>query len=103
MNTKVHTLPTHTRKTCDLFRLLAGYDQIGLAPGEIAKALGVGASWVSVNLPALADYGFCERVAGTPRWRLGVAFVRIASTVFMANTDAQDALKQRLHYITTAL
>lgn len=48
MNTKPSpTLPSHTLKTCELFRLLAGYDQVGLAPGEIAKALGVGASCAS--------------------------------------------------------
>ena len=69
------------RKTCELFRLLAGHEVLGLAPGEIAAALGVPPSWCSRNLPALATTGFVEQVAGTNRWRLGVAFVRIATTV----------------------
>lgn len=68
-------------KTCSLFRLLAGHEVLGLAPGEIAKGLGVSPSWVSQNLPALATTGFVEQVAGTNRWRLGVQFVRIATTV----------------------
>ncbi len=78
---KTYTLAEPVRKTCDLFRLLAGHEVLGLAPGEIAKGLSVGASWVSVNLPALAATGFVERVGDTNRWRLGVAFVRIAFTV----------------------
>ena len=69
------------QKTCDLFRLLAGHEVLGLAPGEIAKGLGVPPSWVSQNLPGLASTGFVEQVAHTNRWRLGVQFVRIAVTV----------------------
>lgn len=86
-------LAENLRKTCELFRLLTGHEVLGLAPGEIAKGLGLSASWVSINLPALeAETGFVERVAGTNRWRLGVPFVRIAMTV-MANLNAE---RQRL-------
>lgn len=89
----IRPLPENLRKTCDLFRLLAGHEVLGLAPGEIAKGLEVSASWVSINLPALeAEAGFVERVAGTNRWRLGVPFVRIAMTV-MTNLNAE---RQRL-------
>jgi len=76
-----YPLAAPMRKTCDLSRLLAGHELLGLAPGEIAKGLGVTPSWVSVNLPALATTGFVEQVQGANRWRLGVAFVRIAVTV----------------------
>ena len=79
------------RKICDLFRLLAGHEVLGLAPGEIAKGLGVPASWVSQNLPALATTGYVEQVAGTNRWRLGVQFVRIALTV---STNLNKAKQQ---------
>ena len=80
------------RKTCELFRLLAGHELLGLAPGEIAKGIDVAPSWVSVNLPALATTGFVELVPGTNRWRLGVPFVRIAF-----NVSAQlNAAKKRL-------
>ncbi|MEG0051660.1 MAG: transcriptional regulator [Comamonas sp.] len=79
------------KKICDLFRLLAGHELLGLAPGEIAKGLGVSASWVSINLPALATTGFVEQVAGTNRWRLGVQLVRIAVTV---STNLNQAKRQ---------
>jgi ArsR family transcriptional regulator len=92
MSEKTCTLAGPIRKTCDLFRLLAGHELLGLAPGEIAKGLGVPPSWVSQNLPALATTGYVEQVAGTNRWRLGVAFVRIATTV-ATNLNAE---KRRL-------
>ena len=92
MNEKTYSLPAHSRKVCELLRLLAGHEVLGLAPGEIAKGLEVGASWVSVNLPALAaETGFVERVEGTNRWRLGVQFVRIALTV---STNLNKAKQQ---------
>jgi len=81
------------RKTCELFRLLAGHELLGLAPGEIAKGIGVGAPWVSINLPAIAaETGFVERIDGTNRWRLGVPLVRIANTVTTGLATAQKRL-----------
>lgn len=82
------------RKTCDLFRLLAGHELLGLAPAEIAKGLGVAPSWVSQNLPAIATTGFVERVDGTNRWRLGVPFVRIANTVSTELATAKRRLAE---------
>lgn len=79
------------QKTCDLFRLLAGHELLGLTPGEIAKGMKVSPSWVSINLPALATTGFVEQVQGTNRWRLGVQFVRIAITV---STNLNQAKRQ---------
>lgn len=77
-----YSLPDHTRKTCELLRLLAGNELLGLAPGEIAKGLGVSPAWVSRTLPALeAETGFVERIEGANRWRLGVPLVRISTTV----------------------
>lgn len=91
MSEKTYPLAGPIRKTCDLFRLLAGHELLGLAPGEIAKGLGVPPSWVSQNLPTLATTGFVEQVAGTNRWRLGVQFVRIALTV---STNLNKARQQ---------
>lgn len=82
------------RKTCDLFRLLAGHELLGLSPSEIAKGLDVLPSWVSVNLPAIAGTGFVERVDGTNRWRLGVAFVRISVTVATNLSQARRRLEE---------
>ena len=99
MTEKTYPLAGPIRKTCDLFRLLAGHEVLGLAPGEIAKGLGVPPSWVSQNLPALeAETGFVERVEGTNRWRLGVPLVRIAITVSTNLNQAKrqlDELSQR--------
>ena len=93
MTDKTYTLAEPIRKVNALYRLLAGHEVLGLAPGEIAKSLGVSPSWVSINLPALeAETGFVERVANTNRWRLGVPFVRIAITV-QTNLNAE---RQRL-------
>lgn len=83
------------RKTCELFRLLAGHELLGLAPAEIAKGLEVAPSWVSVNLPAIAAAtGFVERVDGTNRWRLGVPFVRISVTVATNISQARRKLDE---------
>lgn len=83
------------RKTCELFKLLAGHEQLGLAPAEIAKGLDVAPSWVSVNLPAIAaSTGFVERVDGTNRWRLGVPFVRISVTVATNISQARRKLDE---------
>ena len=90
---KTYPLAGPIRKTCDLFRLLAGHEVLGLAPGEIAKGLGVPPSLVSQNLPALeAETGFVERVEGTNRWRLSVPFVRIATTVEVNLNAAKERL-----------
>lgn len=98
---KLVPLPSHTHKTCELVRLLAGNELLGLAPGEIAKGLGVGAPWVSNYLPALAaETGFVERVDGTNRWRLGVPFVRIAMAVTTQLSTAKrqlDEVSNRYH------
>lgn len=81
-------------KTCELFRVLAGHVVLGLAPSEIARAIDVSPSWVSVNLPALAETGFVERVDGTNRWRLGVSLVRIATTVAADLSSARRRLDE---------
>ena len=87
-------LAANLRKTFELLRLLAGHEVLGLAPGEIATGLGVPPSWCSRNLPALATTGFVEQVAGTNRWRLGVAFVRIAFTVSTNLNNARAQLDE---------
>jgi DNA-binding IclR family transcriptional regulator len=96
-----YKLADNIRKTCDLFRLLAGHELQGLAPSEIAKGLDVAPSWVSVNLPALAETtGFVQLVPDTNRWRLGVPLVRIAVTVSVNLNKAQaqlEELRSRYH------
>lgn len=92
-----YKLPEPIRKTNDLYRLLAGHELLGLAPGEIAKGINVSPSWVSVTLPAIAaTSGFVEQVEGTNRWRLSVAFVRISVTV----STNLSAAKRRLEEVS---
>lgn len=92
------------RKVNALYRLLAGHELLGLAPAEIAKGLDVTPSWVSVNLPAIAaEDGFVERVDGTNRWRLGVPFVRISTTVSTNLSQAQRRLDEITQRYATPL
>lgn len=97
--TSSKALPSPVKKTCELFRLLAGHELLGLPPGEIAKGLGVSPSWVSINLPALAaETNFVEQIPGTNRWRLGAPLVRIATTVATQLSAARrqlDEVQQR--------
>jgi len=98
-----YRLPDPIRKTNALYRLLAGNELLGLAPGEIAKGLNVSPSWVSVTLPALAIDGFVEQVAGTNRWRLSVAFVRISFTVSTNLGQAKRHLDEVSHRYSVPL
>lgn len=101
MSAAAPELPAPIRKTCALYQLLAGEELMGLAPGEIAKGIGVAPSWVSQTLPALAETGFVERVEGTNRWRLGMVFVRIANTVSINLASTQRRLDEvRRRYAT---
>ena len=100
---KQKALPAPVVTTCELFRLLASHETYGLAPGEIAKGLGIGAPWVSNNLPPLAELGFVEKVGEANRWRLGVAFLRIANTVFERHASAKKRNEERLERMATPL
>lgn len=100
---KGKSLPAPVVITCNLFRLLADHETYGLAPGEIAKALGIGAPWVSNNLPPLAELGMVERVIDTNRWRLGVGFLRIANSVFVAHAASQARQDERVSRMATPL
>ena len=100
---KAKKVPAPVATTCQLFRLLASHEVHGLAPGEIAKALDIGAPWVSNNMQPLAELGFVEKVADTNRWRLGMALLRIAHTVFTANAQAKEQQESRMQRMTTPL
>ena len=100
---KTKTLPAPVVTTCELFRLLANHETYGLAPGEIAKALDIGAPWVSNNLPPLCELGMVEKVADTNRWRLGVGFLRIANSVFVAHAASKARQDERVSRMVTPL
>lgn len=95
---KSYPLGESQRKTCELFKLLAGHEVYGLSPTEIANGLGVNASWVTRNLHALATTGFVELVpVATTRWRLGTAFVQIAATVSNTLMTSKTDLTDQIH------
>lgn len=57
---------------------LRGNEFMGVAPGEIAKALGISPSNVTRDLAVLAKVGLAEQIQETGRWRLGPGIVQIA-------------------------
>jgi ArsR family transcriptional regulator len=101
--TTIYELPSSVAKVNKLYRLLAGHELLGLAPGEIAKGIGVSPSWVSQMLPALCADGFVEHVAGTNRWRLSVQFVRIATTTATNLAAAKRQLDDISHRYSVPL
>lgn len=95
---KTYPLGQSQRKTCELFKLLAGHEVYGLSPAEIAAGLGVNAPWVTRNLHALATTGFVELVpVATTRWRLGMAFIQIAATVTNTLMNSKADLADQIH------
>lgn len=62
----------------DVLLALAGRELTGLAPGELAKGLGISPSCVTRDLNVLRSKGLAEQIAATGRWRLGPKMVQIA-------------------------
>lgn len=74
--------------------VLAGNEFQGLAPGEFAKALGVGPSTATRDLHNLREVGFAEQIQETGRWRLGPKPVQIAVAFAAHLTRAEQRLKE---------
>lgn len=58
--------------------VLAGHEQHGLAPIEIAKALGAPRSTVLRDLNVMRNERCAEQIPETDRWRLGPRIVQVA-------------------------
>ncbi len=71
---------------------LAGNELMGVAPGEIARGLGVSPSNVTRDLAVLAKVGLAEQIPETGRWRLGPRIVQIA----LAFSTQLDRAKSRV-------
>lgn len=76
--------------------VLSGNEFQGLAPGEVAKALGVGPSTATRDLHNLREAGFAEQIQETGRWRLGPKPVQIA----LAFSNQLQRAEQRLQEIS---
>jgi len=78
--------------------LLAGNEFSGLAPSDLAKALGTNPSNVTRDLANLKEAGLAEQIQDTGRWRLGPKLIQIAlafSDHLIRSSDRMNELKQR--------
>lgn len=74
---------------------LAGNEFLGLAPGELAKALQVSPSLITKDLRVLQSSGLAEPILDTGRWRLGPKLVQVA----LAFTDHLERSQRKLDEI----
>lgn len=75
---------------------LAGNEFQGLAPHEIAKAVGTSLSNTTRDLRVLQRAGLAEPIQETGRWRLGPKLIQIA----VAFSLHVDSARRRLDEIT---
>ena len=79
------------QRLLQLIDLLAGHELQGLLPGEIAKALAVGASTVTRDLDNLRSAGWAELTPKGDRWRLAPHVIQISLRYATAlNAGAQQ-------------
>lgn len=86
------------QRVLSILMLLAGHEVMGLAPGEIAKAVRTSASNVTRDLANLREAGMAEPLADTGRWRITPRVGQIALRVLNALGDARkrvDEVAQR--------
>ncbi|NMG29332.1 helix-turn-helix domain-containing protein [Aromatoleum evansii] len=74
--------------------VLAGNEFQGLAPGELAKALGVNPSTATRDLHNLREVGFAEQIQETGRWRLGPKPIQLSLAFSTALTRARSRLDE---------
>lgn len=74
---------------------LAGNEFTGLAPSEIARAVGTTNDNITRDLRVLQATGLAEPILETGRWRLGPKLVQIA----LAFTDHIDRNRRRLEEV----
>ena len=94
------------QRLLQLIDLLAGHELLGLTPGEIAKALTVGASTITRDLDNLRTAGWAELTPKGDRWRLTPHVIQISlrySAALQAGAQSWRDLEQRygrpdLHY-----
>jgi ArsR family transcriptional regulator len=84
-------------KCAAVFDFLAGQGRDGARPTDIAAALAVSPSWVSVNLPALEEIGWLERMEETSRWRLGRRFAQVAAQEVAELKKAENRISEDLN------
>ena len=89
--------PTHyindaQQRLLQLVDLLAGHEVHGLAPGEIAKAMGCAASQVTRDMANLQHAGWAERTP-SERWRLSPHAIQLSLRFAAGLAESERALK----------
>tara|TARA_R110001583_G_scaffold195522_3_gene375219 strand:+ start:47707 stop:48012 length:306 start_codon:yes stop_codon:yes gene_type:complete len=74
--------------------VLAGNEFMGIAPGELAKALGESPSTATRDLHNMKEAGFAEQIEQTGRWRLGPKMVQVALSFSHELTRARTRLDE---------
>jgi DNA-binding IclR family transcriptional regulator len=78
---------------------LSGQELSGLAPGELAKGLGISPSHVTRDLANLHAAGLAEEIVGLGRWRLTPKLIQIGVAMQLAVEEAERKLEEtRLRY-----
>lgn len=94
------------QRLLQLVDLLAGHELQGLLPGEIAKALAVGASTVTRDLDNLRTAGWAELTPKGDRWRLSPHVIQHSlryATALDAGRQQWRDVQQRYGQATGAL
>lgn len=80
---------------------LSGQEVNGLAPGEIAKGLGLDPSMLTRDLANLEIAGLAEEIIGTGgRWRLSPKLIQIGVAMQLAVEEAERKLGETVHRYT---
>lgn len=81
---------------------LSGHEVNGLAPGEVAKGLGISGANVTRDLANLQLAGLAEEMVGTGRWRLTPKLIQIGVAMQAAVDEADRKLvEMRQRYTRT--
>lgn len=74
--------PSQQLERCtEILRLLFQHGATGLAPGAIAQATKLSASYVTQQLGQLANLQLVEEVGDTGRWRAGIKWAQMATAL----------------------
>jgi len=89
--------PDYTNKAqqrlLQLIDLLAGHEVQGLAPSEIAKAMGCSASVITSDMANLQLAGWAERTPKGERWRLSPHPIQLSLRYAAGLAESERALK----------
>ena len=92
----------NTQRTLKIMEILAGNEQKGLTPGQVAKASGLSPSNVTRSLHNLMHHGWVEphpQIKG--RWRLSVSKLTKVAMGILREVDGANAAVYDMKRYTT--